>query len=66
MLNRGTVWLLVGAIALGGGVLLLESQRDESQAADDAADSPQSVRYQTLCKVRARVSFPSPKKTLKA
>lgn len=42
MLKRGTVWLLVGAIALGGGVLLLESQRGESQATDDAANSPQS------------------------
>lgn len=46
MLKRGTVWLLVGAIALGGGVLLLESQRGESQATDDAPNSPRSDTLQ--------------------
>lgn len=55
MLKRGTVWLLVGAIALSGGVLLLESQRGKSQATDEAtdeatdslqSDSPQSDTMQ--------------------
>lgn len=41
MLKRGTVLLLVGAIALGGGVLLIESQRGESQVSDDSDSASQ-------------------------
>lgn len=41
MLKRGTVLLLVGAIALGGGVLLIESQRGESQVSDDSESALQ-------------------------
>ena len=50
MLKRGTWWLLIGAIALGGGVLLLESNQLESnrempssEAVADVQNTPNTL-----------------------
>lgn len=40
ILNRGTLLLLAGAIALGGGVLLLENRRGQDSPTEESSDAP--------------------------